>query len=242
MTNRKVERRCRKPPNAINATLYPKLSYNFIRDIAPVAAISRVPNVMVVHPSFSARSVPEFIAYAKANPGRINMASGGIGASDHLAGELFKMLAGVDLVHVPYRGAAPAITDLLAGGRVDVMFATMPPALPHILGGKLYALAVSTATRVDALPNIASINESVPGYEASTWFGLGAPRQTPGEIVEQLNQAVNAALGDPKLKARLAELGAEPMSMTVAAFERFIITETDKWGKVVRSAGLKPDA
>ena len=192
--------------NAINATLYDKLNFNFIRDIAPVAGIIRVPLVMVVNPSVPAKTVPEFIAYAKANPGKINMASAGIGTPGHVAGELFKMMAGVDMVHVPYRGAAPALTDLL-GGQVQVMFGTTVSSIEHIRAGKLRALAVTTATRSEALPDIPTVGEFVPGYEASAVFGIGAPRNTPAEIVDKLNKEINAALADPKIKARLADLG-----------------------------------
>ena len=192
--------------NAINATLYDKLNFNFIRDIAPVASIIRVPNVMVVNPSVPAKTVPEFIAYAKANPGKINMASAGNGTSPHVSGELFKMMTGVDMVHVPYRGAAPALTDLL-GGQVQVMFDTMPASIEHIRAGKLRALAVTTATRSEALPDIPTVGDFVPGYEASAWFGIGAPKNTPAEIIDKLNKEINAGLADPKIKARLADLG-----------------------------------
>ena len=222
------------PPNAINATLYAKLNFDFIRDITPVATISGVPNIMVVHPSFPAKTVPEFIAYARANPGKVNMASDGNGVSAHVYGELFKMMAGVDLLHVPYRGAAPALTDLM-GAQVQVMFPTMPASIQHIRGGKLRALAVTTATRSEALPDVPAVGEFVPGYEASTWYGVGAPKKTPEEIVQKLNKEINAALADPKLKARLADLGAEPMSMTPAEFAKFVVDETEKWAKVIRA-------
>jgi tripartite-type tricarboxylate transporter receptor subunit TctC len=226
-------------PNAVNATLYEKLNYNFIRDIAPVAAISRVANVMEVHPSFPAKTVPEFIAYAKANPGKVNMASAGIGASDHMAGELFKMMAGVDMVHVPYRGVAPALNDLI-GSQVQVMFGSMPASIQHIRAGKLRALAVTTATRSEALSDVPAVSEFVPGYEASTWYGVGAPKKTPSEIVEKLNREINAALSDPTLKARLTDLGAEPISMRPTEFKKFVDSETERWGKVVKLAGIKP--
>jgi len=226
--------------NAVNTTLYEKLNFNFIRDIAPVAGISRVPNVMAVHPSFPAKTVPEFIAYAKANPGKINMASAGNGASEHVLGELFKLMAGVDLVHVPYRGAGPALSDLL-GGRVQVMFGTMPASIQYIRAGNLRALAVTTALRSEALPDLPTVGDFLPGYEASTWYGVGVPKNTPTEIVQKLNKEINAALADPKLKARLADLGAEPMQMTPAEFEKFVADETEKWGKVVRAANIKAE-
>jgi tripartite-type tricarboxylate transporter receptor subunit TctC len=227
-------------PNAINATLYDKLNFNFIRDITPVATISGVPNIMAVHPSFPAKTVPEFIAYAKANPGKVNMASVGNGTSGHVSGELFKRMAGVDLLHVPYRGAAPALTDLM-GAQVQVMFPTMPASIQYVRAGTLRALAVTTATRSEALPDVPAVAEFVPGYEASTWYGVGAPKNTPAEIVEKLNKEINAALADPKLKARLADLGAEPMSMTPADFGKLIAEETEKWAKVIKFAGIKPD-
>jgi tripartite-type tricarboxylate transporter receptor subunit TctC len=228
------------PNDTINATLYERLNYNFIRDITPVATVSRVPNVMEVPPSFPAKTVPDFVAYAKANPGKVNMASAGIGASDHMAGELFKMMAGVDMVHVPYRGAAPALTDLLSG-QVQVMFGTMPASIQHIRAGTLRALAVTTATRSEALPAVPAVAEFVPGYEASTPYGVGAPKNTPAEIVEKLNKEINAAFADPKLKARLADLGAEPLPMTPVECEKFVADETEKWGKVVKTAGIKAD-
>jgi tripartite-type tricarboxylate transporter receptor subunit TctC len=228
------------PPNAINATLYAKLNFDFIRDITPVATISGVPNIMVVHPSFPAKTVPEFIAYARANPGKVNMASDGNGVSAHVYGELFKMMAGVDLLHVPYRGAAPALTDLM-GAQVQVMFPTMPASIQHIRGGKLRALAVTTATRSEALPDVPAVGEFVPGYEASTWYGVGAPKNTPDEIVQKLNKEINAALADSKLKARLADLGAEPMSMTPAEFAKFVVDETEKCAKVIRATNIKAE-
>jgi tripartite-type tricarboxylate transporter receptor subunit TctC len=227
-------------PNAVNATLYEKLNYNFVRDIAPVAAISRVANLMMVHPSFPAKTVPEFIAYAKANPSKINMASAGIGASDHMSAELFKMMAGINMVHVPYRGVAPALNDLI-GAQVQVMFGSMPASIQHVRAGKLRALAVTSATRSEALPDVPAVSEFVPGYEVSTWYGVGAPKKTPVEIIEKLNQEINDALADPKLRARLADLGAEPTPMKPAEFEKFIADETEKWGKVVRAANIKPE-
>jgi tripartite-type tricarboxylate transporter receptor subunit TctC len=226
--------------NAINATLYDKLSFNFIRDIAPVAGIYREPYVILVHPSVPAKTVPEFIAYAKANPGKVTMASGGIGAPSHVSGELFKMRAGVNLVHVPYRGGGPAVTDLL-GGQVQVMFAPTPPSIEHIRSGKLRALAVTTATRSDALPDIPTVGEFVPGYEASSWYGVGAPKATPAEIVEKLNKEVNAALDDPKMKARLADLGGTPLPGSPAEAGKLIADETEKWGKVIRTLNIKAE-
>jgi tripartite-type tricarboxylate transporter receptor subunit TctC len=226
--------------NAVNATLYEKLNFNFIRDIAPVASISRAPNVMVVNPSFPAKTVSQFIAYAKANPGKINMASAGNGESGYVFGELFKMMARVDLVHVPYRGAALALTDLLSG-QVQVMFSTMPSSIQYIRAGNLRALAVTTATRSEALPDISALSESVSGYEGSTWYAVGAPKNTPTEIVQKLNSEIIAALADPKLTARLADLGAEPMPMTPAEFEKFVAAETEKWGKVVRATNIKAE-
>jgi tripartite-type tricarboxylate transporter receptor subunit TctC len=227
-------------PNAVNATLYDKLNYNFIRDTAPVAGISRVPNIMVVPPAFPAKTIAEFIAYAKANPGKITMASGGNGVSDHVAGELFKMMTGVEMLHVPYRGAAPALTDLLAG-QVQVQFASMTAAIQYVKAGNLRALAVTSALRSDLLPDIPPVREIVPGYEASTWYGIVAPKRTPAEIVERLNKETKTALADPKLKARFADLGAELLSITSAEFGQFIVEETEKWGKVVKFAAIKAD-
>ena len=226
--------------HAINATLYDKLNYNFLRDIAPVAGIIRVPNVMEVNPSLPPKSVSEFIAYAKANPGKVNYASGGNGTAQHLSGELFKMMTGVVMVHVPYRGDAPALTDLI-GGQVQVMFGSIPPSLEHIRAGKLRALAVTTATRSEALPDIPTVSDFVPGYEASAWYGIGAPRNTPAEIVDKLNKEINAALSDPKIKARLADLGGTVLSGSPADFGKLIADETEKWGKVVRAANIKPE-
>jgi tripartite-type tricarboxylate transporter receptor subunit TctC len=225
-------------PNVLNATLYEKLNYNFIRDVAPVATVSRVANLIAVHPSFPAKTVPQFIAYTKANPGKVNMASAGIGSSDHMAGELLKIMASVDMVHVPYRGVAPALNDLI-GAQVQVMFPSMAASIQHIRSGKLRALAVTTATRSEALPDVPAVSEYVPGYEVSTWYGVGVPKKTPTEIVEKLNREINAAIADPKLKARLADLGAEPMSMRPAEFEKFVAEETAKWGKVIRTANVK---
>jgi tripartite-type tricarboxylate transporter receptor subunit TctC len=227
-------------PNAINATLYDNLSFDFIRDIAPVASIGRVPLVMVVNPALPAKTVAEFIAYAKANPGKVNMGSGGNGAPDHMSGELFKALAGVGILHVPYRGVAPAIADLL-GGQVQVVFGTMPAVIAFIKSGKLRALGVTTATRSDELPDVPSIGELVPGYEASQWYGIGAPRSTPAEVIERLNRETNAVLADPKMKARLAELGAAVLSGSPADFGKLVVDETAKWAKVVKISGAKPD-
>jgi tripartite-type tricarboxylate transporter receptor subunit TctC len=226
--------------NAINATLYDKLNFNFIRDIAPVATIIRAPQILVVNPSVPAKSVPEFIAYAKANPGKIHMASGGTGTPPHLAGELFKMMAGVDLIHVPYRGNGPAFNDLI-GGQVQVMFPSPVGLLEYIQAGKLRALAVTTATRSDALPDIPTMAEFVPGYEASGWFGVGAPRNTPSEIIDKLNKEVNAALDDPKMKTRLADLGGTPLAGSPADFGKLIADDTEKWAKVIRAANIKPE-
>src|SRR5262245_27179501 len=226
--------------NTINATLYEKLSFNFIRDIAPVASVIRYPSVMVVNPSVPAKSVPEFIAYAKANPGKINMASGGTGTPPHLAGELFKMMAGVDLIHLPYRGNGPAFNDLI-GGQVQVMFASPVGLLEYIQAGKLRALAVTTATRSEALADLPTVGDFVPGYEASFWFGVGAPKATQAQIVEKLNTEINAALADPKMKARLAEWGATALPGSPADFAKLIADETEKWGKVIRAANIKPE-
>jgi tripartite-type tricarboxylate transporter receptor subunit TctC len=226
--------------NAINATLYDKLNFNFIREIAPVAGILRAPNVMDLHPSVPAATVPEFLAYAKANPGKIKMASGGIGAPSHVIGELFKMMTGVDIVHVPYRGSAPAVADLI-GGKVQVLFDNVPSSIEHIRAGKLRALAVTTSYRAAALPDIPTMGEFVPGYEASTWFGIGAPKNTPAEIVDKLNKEINAGLADPKLKGRLADLGATVLAGSPAEFGKLIADETEKWAKVVRFAGIKAE-
>jgi tripartite-type tricarboxylate transporter receptor subunit TctC len=226
--------------HAINATLYEKLNYNLIRDIAPVAGIIRSPLVMEVNASFPAKTVREFIAYAKANPGKINMASSGNGTPPHVAGELFKMMAGVDMVHVPYRGGAPALTDLL-GGQVQVMFAVLPEVIEPIRAGKLRALAVTTATPSEALPDIPTVGDFVPGFEASYWGGVGAPKDTPAEIIDKLNRVINAGLADPKLKARLVELGGTALALSPADFGKLIADETEKWGKVVKVSGAKPN-
>jgi len=229
-------------PSAINATLYDKLklNFNFIRDIAPVAGISRDPYVMVVNPSVPAESVPEFLTYAKANPGKLNMGSAGTGAGSHVAGALFKMMAGVDMVHVPYRGAGPALTDLIAG-QVQVYFGTTVASIEYIRAGRLRALAVTTATRSDALPDVPTVGEFVPGYEASVWYGIGAPKNTPAEIVDKLNKEINAGLADPNIKARLADLGGTVLAGSPADFGRLVAEETEKWGKVIKFAGIKAD-
>jgi tripartite-type tricarboxylate transporter receptor subunit TctC len=228
------------PANAVNATLYDKLNFNFMNDFAPVAGIMRVPNIMQVNPSVPAKTVPEFIAYAKANPGKVNMASGGSGGGDHMAVELFKMMTGLVMIHVPYRGAAPALTDLI-GGQVQVMFASLPASIEYIRAGKLRALAVTTATRSEALPDIPAVSELVPGYEASNWYGVGVPKKTPVEIVEKLNREINAAFVDPRMKARFADLGGTSLAGSPADFGKLIADETEKWGKVVKFAGLKPE-
>ena len=224
--------------NAINTSLYEKLNFNFMRDIAPVASMVRSPNALVVNPSVPAKTIPEFIAYAKANRGKVNMASSGNGTSPHVAGELFKMMTGVDMIHVPYRGAAPALTDLL-GGQVQAMIASTAATIPYIKSGKLHPLAVTTSTRLEVLPDIPTVAEFVPGYEASGWFGIGAPRNIPGEIVDKLNKEINAALADPKMKARLDDLGGVVFPGSPAAFTQFIAEETEKWAKVIKFAGIK---
>jgi tripartite-type tricarboxylate transporter receptor subunit TctC len=226
--------------NAVNVTLFDKLSYNFISDISPVSGAIRVANVAYVHPSVPVRTIPELIAYAKANPGKLNMASAGNGTSSHVAGELFKMMTGVDMVHVPYRGQGLALTDLL-GGQVQVMFATTPGTTEHIATGKLRALAVTTATRAEALPDLPTVGDFVPGYEASQWYGIGAPRTTPVEIVDRLNKEINAGLADPKLKERLAAIGGAPLVGSPGDFGKLIADEAEKWGKVVRAANIKPE-
>jgi len=228
------------PAAAINATLYDKLNFNFIRDIAPVAGIIRSPLVMAVITSFPARTVPEFIAYAKANPGKINFASPGTGTAPHVGGELFKMMTGVNMLHVPYRGDAPALTDLL-GGQVQVFFANLPAAIENIRAGKLRALAVTTAARWEGLPTIPTVADFVPGFEASLWIGLGAPKNTPADIVDKLNKEINAALADPKIRAQLADLGGVGLPGSPADFGMFIVAETTKWAKVVKFAGIKPE-
>ena len=226
--------------NVVNTTLYDKLNFVFHRDIAPVAGIISAPMVIDVNPSVPVKTVPEFIAYAQANPGRLNMGSGGIGTSQHIAGELFKMMTGVNLVHVPYRGGAPAIADLVAG-HVQVMFDVLPESIEYIRAGKLRPLAVTTATRFPALPDIPTVTEFVPGYEANTWWGVGAPRNTPFEIIDKLNKEINAALADPKIKARLVDLSGTVLPGTPADFAKLIADDTEKWGKVVKFAGLKAD-
>jgi tripartite-type tricarboxylate transporter receptor subunit TctC len=228
------------PANMINATLYERLNFDFIADIAPVASILRTYYVMEVNPAVSARTVPEFIAYAKANPGKINMASAGSGTPQHVAGELFKMMAGVDMVHVPYRGAVPALTDLL-GGHVQVMFDNLASSLEYVRAGKLRPLAVTTVARSGSLPDVPTVGEFVPGFEASGQFGLGAPRRTPAEIVERLNRQVNAGLADPELRGKLADLGGTVVASSPAGFGKLIAEETEKWGRVVKFSGAKPD-
>jgi tripartite-type tricarboxylate transporter receptor subunit TctC len=227
-------------PNTVNVTLYEKLNFNFIRDIAPVAGIIRGSFIMVVNPSVPAKSVPEFIAYAKANPRKLNMASAGNGTASHVAGELFKMMAGVDMVHVPYRGGGPALNELL-GGQVQVMFPTTVSSIGYIRSGRLRALAVTAATRSDALPDIPTVGEFLLDYEASNWFGVGAPKATPAEIVEKLNKEINAGLADRKLNARLADLGGDVLALSPADFGKFIADETEKWAKVIKFVGIKAD-
>ena len=227
-------------PNVINATLYEKLNFNFIREIAPVAGIARGAFVMVINPSVPAKTIPEFIAYAKANPGKISMASSGTGTTNHVAGELFKMMTSVDMVHVPYRGDAPAITDLL-GGQVQVYFGTLSGSVEYIRAGKLRALAVTTAARSEALPDVPPVGDFVPGYEVSTWIGVGAPKATPPEIVDKLNKEINAALADHKIKARLADLGSTPVVGSATDFGKLIADETEKWAKVIRAADIKAE-
>ena len=228
------------PANGINASLYTKLSFNFIRDIAPVAGIARVPNVMIVPPDFPAKTVAEFIAYAKANPGKVNMASSGNGTSIHLSGELFKAMTGVEMQHVPYRGSAPAVTDMI-GNRVQVMFDNMPSCIAHIKAGTLRALAVTTADRSAELPDVPTVGDTVKGYEASAWFGVGAPARTPKAIIDKLNKEVNAILAEPAIKARIAELGGVTLIGTPADFGKIIVSETEKWEKVVKFAGARVD-
>ena len=227
-------------PNAVNASLYEKLSFNFIRDIVPVAGIIRVPMVILLNPSVPAATVAEFISYAKANPDKVNMASAGNGSAPHMAGELFKMMAGVNLVHVPYRGQGPALTDLL-GGQVQVLFAATPGTTEYITTAKLRALAVTSASRAEMLPELKTVADFVPGYEASQWYGIGVPRNTPVEIVDKLNKEINAAIADPAMKARFAAIGGEPLPGSPAEFGKLISEETEKWGRVVRAAGIKPE-
>jgi tripartite-type tricarboxylate transporter receptor subunit TctC len=224
--------------NMINATLYEKLNYNFIRDIAPVASIARVPQVMEVNPSFQAKTVPEFIAYAKANPGKITFASAGIGSVAHVTGELFKMMTGVNMLHVPYRGAAPALTDLL-GGQVDVMFDNMPSSIEHIRAERLRPLAVTAATRLESLPDTPTVADFIPGFETSAWGGIGAPKGTPTEIINKLNREINAGLADLKLKTRFADLGAIVLALSPIEYGKRIAEETDKWAKVIKFSGAK---
>jgi tripartite-type tricarboxylate transporter receptor subunit TctC len=226
--------------NAINATLYERLSFNFIRDVAPVAIIADAPLVMEVHPSVPAKTVPAFIAYAKANPGKINYASGGIGSAVNVAGELFKMMAGVNMVHVPYRGGAPALADLL-GGQVQVMFDTIPSSLEHIRAGKLRPLAVTTTQRLDALPDVPTVADFLPGFEASAWQGLCAPKGTPADIIDRLHKEVNAAVADPEMKRQLEDLSLRVMSGSAADFGKLIAGDTEKWAKVIKFAGIKAD-
>ncbi len=226
------------PANAINASLYAKLNFDFIRDIAPVAGLARVPNVMVVPPDFPAKTVAEFIAYAKANPGKVNMASSGNGTSIHLSGELFKAMTGVDMQHAPYRGSAPAITDLLSG-RVQVMFDNMPSCISHVRSGGLRALAVTTATRAPELPDVPTVGETAKDYEASAWFGIGVPKKTPKEIIDKLNSEINAVLAEPAMKARIAEMGGVSMAGSPADFGKVVVAETEKWAKVVKFAGAR---
>jgi tripartite-type tricarboxylate transporter receptor subunit TctC len=226
--------------SAINVTLYEKLNFSFLHDIVPVAGIVSIPFIMAVSPSFPAKTVSEFIAYAKGNPGKVNIASGGNGTAGHLSGELFKMMAGVNMVHVPYRGEAAALTDLL-GGEVQVMFATMPASIEYIKAGKLRSLAVTAATRLDALPNVPTVGDFLPGYEVSAWQGVGAPKNTPAEIIAKLNNEINTGLADPKLKVRLADLGGTVIAGSPADFGKLITDETEKWGKVIRAANIKPE-
>jgi tripartite-type tricarboxylate transporter receptor subunit TctC len=224
--------------SSINASLYQKLSFNFMRDIAPVAGVVRVPNVVVVSNSVPAKTLPEFIAYAKENPGKVNMASAGIGTTPHMSGELFKMMAGVNMVHVPYRGTGPAHADLISG-QVQVLFDGMPSCIALVRGGQLRALAVTTSYRSEALPDLPRVADFVPGYEASSWFGIGAPKNTPAPIIEGINREINAALADPKMKAKLADLGGDPLAGSPADFGSLVAAETEKWGKVVKFSGVK---
>ena len=227
-------------PNAVNATLYEKLNFDFIRDIAPVAGIVRVPMVILLHPSVPAKTVSELIAYAKANPGKVNMASAGTGSAPHMAGELFNYMAGTKMVHVPYRGQGPALTDLL-GGQVRVLFATTPGTTDYIRTGQLRGLAVTTASRAEVLPDVPTLSDFIPGFEASGWYGLGAPRRTPAPVIDKLNKEINAALADPKMKARFADLGGEPFAGSPADFGKLIADETAKWANVVNFANIKPN-
>jgi tripartite-type tricarboxylate transporter receptor subunit TctC len=226
--------------NATNATLYDKLNYDFLRDIAPIAGVVRIPNLLTVHPSVPAKTVSELVAYAKTNPGKLNMASAGVGTAPHLSGELFKTMTGTNMVHVPYRGAAPAMTDLL-GGQVQMMFPSTASSTVHVKAGKLRALGVTSATRWEMLPNVPTVGESVPGFETSFWAGIGAPRNTPGEIIAKLNNEINAGLADSKIKAQLTDLGGLAMPMSQADFGKFIADETDKWAKVIKFSGIKAE-
>jgi tripartite-type tricarboxylate transporter receptor subunit TctC len=228
------------PSSAINQTLYEKLNFNFLRDITPVAGIISYPFIMAVNPSVPAKTVPEFIAYAEMNPRKVNMGSGGNGTAGHLSGELFKMMARVNMVHVPYRGEAPALTDLL-GGQVQVMFGTVPASIEYIRAGKLRALAVTSARRSEVLPDLSTVGEFVPGYESSAWAGVGAPKNTPAQIIDKLNEAINAGLPDPKLKARFADWGGTPLVGAPADFGKLIADDTEKWRKVIRAANIKPE-
>ena len=250
-TNIGIEAAVRSPPDGytlllipasvtVNAALYEKLNFNFINDIDPVATISRLPIVMEVHPSVPAKTVLEFIAYGKANPGKISIATAGIGSPHHLAGELFKLMTGVEMLHVPYRGGAPALTDLI-GGQVQLMFSPLPESIETIRAGRVRALAVTTAARSEALPEVPTVGDSVPGFEASTWQGIGAPKNTPVEIIDRLNKEINAALADPKIRARLADLGSVPMPKAPAEFKNFVAIETEKWSKVIRAANIKAE-
>jgi len=226
--------------NAINATLYSKLNYNFIRDISPVASLDREPNVIVLHPSIPATTVPEFISFVKANAGRVNIGSAGYGTTSHMASELFKLMTGVRFVHVPYRGGALALIDLL-GGQIQAMFVTLPGAIEYIRAGKLRALAVTAAARSEALPVLPTMAEFVPGFEISAWYGIGAPRHTPEAIIDKLNKEINAALADPDVKVRLADLGGSPLALSPAEFRKFISDDTEKWAKIIRAANIKPE-
>jgi tripartite-type tricarboxylate transporter receptor subunit TctC len=228
------------PANAINATLYEKLNFDFIRDTTPIAGLIRFPNVMEVNPEVPAKTVPEFIAYAKANPGKINYASSGNGSTIHMSAELFKMMVGVNMVHVPYRGGAPALTDMLAG-QVQVMFDNLPTSIEHIRAGKLRPLAITSTTRSELLPDVPTLADFVPGYESSAWYGVGAPKGTPPEVVDRLNKEVNAFLVDPKMKLRIAEMGATTVAGSPADFGKLVVDETEKWGKVVKFAGVKAE-
>jgi len=226
--------------NAVNTTLYERLNFRFTRDITPIAGIIRVPHVILVHPSVPAKTVPEFIAYAKANPGKVNMATGGNGSSGHMAGELFSVMAGIKVAHIPYRGQGPAFSDLL-GGQVQVLFATTPGTTDYISTGKLRALAVTSTSRVEVLPELSTVGDFLPGYEASQWYGIGAPRTTPAEIIDKLNKEINAGLVDPRMKARFADIGGTVLPGSAADFGKLIAEETEKWGKVIRAAGIKAE-